>query len=894
MPSRKASGSRQRAQNALPLPTAYPGLIEGKGMDEARWTGCKEILEGVYKAKDGSRKVSDIFRELPDKDEYEDYYQAIPEPECLDNIAKQLGSQSYANPEAFFKQLHLVFLNAKHYNEDDSLLWADAKRLEDQIHADWKQRAEAGVLSNPDPYHSMIKPSRKKRGISSNPSKSATPLPDTKLVITLPSESKGQPPTSDLPTIPEVAPVAPEPKPRAIPTPPIPTPQPVVTPAPKRPATPPKDRLPAAVPASIAPPSPTLSEKARQTQAEMDRSIIAALDNTLPRWPGPKAVLPGPPAIEGILGSGWFGEGDPHYEQSLGGPAKWPQRIKTVVDALAKYRDPSGERLSEALDILPATCDIPRLSFTTPITFANIRDAAQTGRYPTLRDFDIHMTQLFEKGRRYFHDGSVEYGKVLVLQRLYNALTAVYPMPVPGSGAPDPSPTLFASLPAGPGNARSLHETTQELKAGAAEEQVGHGITTFRVGSKDRYFTEEARHKGDFVHLINPDDATRPIVGQIFKTFVPSKGYRTHHVTVCWYYRPEQTIHTPDRRFFEREVFKTGHFCDHPVEDIIEKIAVQFYVKYIRGRPRPGEYYPGWPIYVCHSRFNDRENLTVRIKNWNSCIPDELRQTDFMSIIPFERNIEVPMVSSPFLRGVQGPGFFGEPKKGSGVEDEDEDDAEKEAAKEREAARRKERTKRETIAPPVSDVLPVARPPAVPVSVPIVPQAQVQPQPAAPGPSRLPSQPAVQQSLYRPPSQPTPNQPAPSAQPAAHLFPKRTFAATMGGGQVVDQTVVKERLSNATAKLFDRDPQGHVLWFSGPPLPSGAIRIPEQQSHSLEYLTYLVKRKAGGDAKPQKRPRPDQQDELNVGNEGSMWWAEGQKAEEVEAALRAVIDGVEV
>ena len=106
------------------------------------------------------------------------------------------------------------------------------------------------------------------------------------------------------------------------------------------------------------------------------------------------------------------------------------------------------------------------------------------------------MTRLFEKARRFYSEGSENYGKVLVLQRLYNALTAPYPLTLPPSGIPDPSPTLFASLPAGPGNARSMHETTQELRAGAAEEEVGFGITTFRVGTKDRAFTDEARHKG--------------------------------------------------------------------------------------------------------------------------------------------------------------------------------------------------------------------------------------------------------------------------------------------------------------------------------------------------------------------------------------------------------------
>jgi chromatin structure-remodeling complex subunit RSC1/2 len=91
-----------------------------------------------------------------------------------------------------------------------------------------------------------------------------------------------------------------------------------------------------------------------------------------------------------------------------------------------------------------------------------------------------------------------------------------------------------------------VHDTNEALRAGATQEEAGYGVTTSRIPTKDRHFTEEARHKGvayragDYVHLINPDDAARPIVAQIFKTFVPTKGYSTHHVTVCWYFRPEE------------------------------------------------------------------------------------------------------------------------------------------------------------------------------------------------------------------------------------------------------------------------------------------------------------------------------------------------------------------
>ncbi|KAG6854195.1 hypothetical protein C0991_009508 [Blastosporella zonata] len=101
-----------------------------------------------------------------------------------------------------------------------------------------------------------------------------------------------------------------------------------------------------------------------------------------------------------------------------------------------------------------------------------------------------------------------------------------------------------------------------------------------------------------------------------------------------------------------------GHFADHPLEDIIEKIACQFTARHVRGRPRPPFWYLGFPLYVCDSRYNDRDRVFVKIKNWNSCVPEEVRKsTEFMPIYPFERPILPSQFPSPFLgRGVKGPG----------------------------------------------------------------------------------------------------------------------------------------------------------------------------------------------------------------------------------------------
>lgn len=139
-----------------------------------------------------------------------------------------------------------------------------------------------------------------------------------------------------------------------------------------------------------------------------------------------------------------------------------------------------------------------------------LQERAQKANFASLVDFDMEMTRLFEKARRWFMPGSIEYGHVLtlqvrvlpvvviliILQRMYSALTCSHPLLPSASGTVPPSPTAFAGLPAGPGNAKSFHETNQQMKAGAAPEEVGLGVTTFRVGTRGRIFLDEARWKG--------------------------------------------------------------------------------------------------------------------------------------------------------------------------------------------------------------------------------------------------------------------------------------------------------------------------------------------------------------------------------------------------------------
>ena len=62
------------------------------------------------------------------------------------------------------------------------------------------------------------------------------------------------------------------------------------------------------------------------------------------------------------------------------------------------------------------------------------------------------------------------------------------------------------------------------VKASDVEGVVG--VTSFRIPTRDRTFVDEVKYKGwsiklaDWVHVMNPDDPRRPVIGQVCKCWV--------------------------------------------------------------------------------------------------------------------------------------------------------------------------------------------------------------------------------------------------------------------------------------------------------------------------------------------------------------------------------------
>lgn len=145
------------------------------------------------------------------------------------------------------------------------------------------------------------------------------------------------------------------------------------------------------------------------------------------------------------------------------------------------------------------------------------------------------------------------------------------------------------------------------------------------VSNIDIRSTTGTNDTGDWVHLQNANDLTKPVVAQLYRTWQDTDGNKW--VNACWYYRPEQTVHRFDRHFYENEVVKTGQYRDHPIDEVVDRCFVMFFTRFNKGRPR--NFPVDKEIYVCEARYNEEKHKLNKIKTWASCLPDEVRDKDY-------------------------------------------------------------------------------------------------------------------------------------------------------------------------------------------------------------------------------------------------------------------------
>ena len=305
-------------------------------------------------------------------------------------------------------------------------------------------------------------------------------------------------------------------------------------------------------------------------------------------------------------------------------------RIKAVLKGIRKFKEDDGSLKILPFERLPDKIQNPEYYDTiqTPIAIDLIKRKSKRKKYKSLDEFMRDMDQMFENAKFYNEDNSPIYNAAVDLQF-------------------------------------QAHKIMEEEKKKPDAELAGEdGRFPLPQGI---LHNNEVYKVGDWIHIQNPNDVTKPIVAQIYRTWQDNE--KQMWINACWYYRPEQTVHHYEKHFFPNEVVKTGQYRDHHIDEVVDRCFVMFFTRYSRGRPRGLD--PDREVYVCEARYNEEKHRLNKIKTWASCLPDEVREVDYeMDMFDVPRRIK--KVPSPLLhllkddaKEVRSPGDMPSPKWGA-------------------------------------------------------------------------------------------------------------------------------------------------------------------------------------------------------------------------------------
>ncbi|WFD19109.1 hypothetical protein MCAP1_001330 [Malassezia caprae] len=285
--------------------------------------------------------------------------------------------------------------------------------------------------------------------------------------------------------------------------------------------------------------------------------------------------------------------------------------------------------LSDPLEECPDRADNPEYyeQIARPTSLQAITHRIVHCEYALPALFEQDMLQLFSNACQWYGLGTEGYGEMTTLQRLYNELTPSRGRLVDGSGtrhskgrpsdidlvssqhakAKAKALQKFASSPYGPGN-----EPPRPVK----QPKI---LPMDAAAFKGRNY-----HVGDWVHIMNPVDPSRPIVGQIFRLYKRMDKPGTFF-SACWYYRPEQTHHVSSRHFAENEVLQTGVYGEHAIEDVLGDALVLFHTTYQRARPAAAYWDKETPVYMVEFKYDVATHGFFPIHSWASCVPASVR-----------------------------------------------------------------------------------------------------------------------------------------------------------------------------------------------------------------------------------------------------------------------------
>ncbi|XP_066994132.2 protein polybromo-1 isoform X3 [Anabrus simplex] len=155
-------------------------------------------------------------------------------------------------------------------------------------------------------------------------------------------------------------------------------------------------------------------------------------------------------------------------------------------------------------------------------------------------------------------------------------------------------------------------------------------------------FNQQVYRVGDFVYVEPKERGMDSSIMHIERLWTNQEGQQMMYGN--YFYRPNETYHVTTRKFLEKEVFKSDIHSATPLNQVLGLCCVLSVKDYFRSKP---EGFTDKDVYVCESRYSSKARAFKKIKVWPFSV------SEHMKLIPRDEVIEPKRVMSVFRDRVE-------------------------------------------------------------------------------------------------------------------------------------------------------------------------------------------------------------------------------------------------
>jgi len=578
---------------------------------------------------DGRRPI-DIFRSLPSKKDYPGYYKVISEPIDMTIIDNKIKSDKYVSQQALVSDIELMFLNAKHYNEECSQVYKDTVLLEHVLGSRLKS------LPSLDDQSSAGKASPRRTKVKSGCSAaSSLTVKLQKLYNAIRDYTDGRGRTLSTPFIKL----------------PHKTEYPEYYEIIKRPMD--MQRI-----------SHKMLSHQYHSVDDLVCDVVLMFDNAC-RFNEPESLIYKDALVLQRVcletKSELCNEEDsnevPHIQQIV------QSLMLNLFVSTFNHTDEEGRCFSDSFLELPQrlspsdSSDLNNTSLRWAPSFEQVKRNLDKGCYRRMDRFQDDMFEVFEYARQVSSLDSQVFEDSVELQTFFIELRDEL--------------CKNGELLLTPALSFTQHELTRSLdelrRQRDSKEQQDEGDKNLynedsmnidvdktndldNTGTNSELNKEKVKsntelfeckgvvyHIGDFVYIQPREKGLAAHIVCIERLHEDEAGEQWLYG--CWFLRPNETYHLQSRKFLEKEVFKSDYYDSVPFSKTLGKCYVMFVKDYFKLKPQG---YSDTDVFVCESRYSGRNKTFKKIKAW------QVPKSDHISLVQREQAVPAVRVVSVF------------------------------------------------------------------------------------------------------------------------------------------------------------------------------------------------------------------------------------------------------